>query len=167
MIETERLILRRFTPDDAEEHFPLLADPEINRYTGQTLVQTVEQTRQALLDHPIRDYEVFGYGRMACIEKSTGRLVGFSGMKYLPDLGETDVGYRFLRDSWGKGYATESAQVLMRECIREFGLRRVIRMADRRNTGSTRVLVKLGLSYEREIDVDGDGAMFDLYGLQV
>jgi RimJ/RimL family protein N-acetyltransferase len=166
MIKTERLILRRFTTDDAEEYFPLIADPEINRYTGQTLVETVEQARQALLDYPIRDYQVVGYGRMACIEKSSGRLIGFSGMKYLDDLGEADVGYRFVRDAWGKGYATESAQVLMQECLREFGLRRVIGMVDPSNEGSSRVLTKLGLAFERKIDVGAD-CMFDLYGVSL
>ncbi len=162
-IETERLILRRFTPDDAGEYFPLAADPDINRYTGQTLAHTVEQVRQLLIDHPIRDYDVVGYGRMACIEKSSGRLIGFSGMKYLADLQETDIGYRFVRDAWGKGYATESAAVLMRQCIDEFNLRRVIGLAYRQNTGSTKVLKKLGLAYEREIDIDGD--RLDLYAL--
>ncbi len=166
MIETERLILRRFTVDDAQEYFPLVADPEVNRYTGQTVVQTVEQARQILLDYPIRDYETFGYGRMACIEKSSGRLVGFSGMKYLPDLADADVGYRFIRDSWGKGYATESATVLMRECVREFSLRRVIGMVDPRSAGSSRVLTKLGLSFERNIDVDAD-CLFDLYSVSL
>jgi len=165
IIETERLILRRFTPDDAEAYLPLVGDPEVNRYTGQSLVQTVEQARQILLDYPIRDYEVIGYGRMACIEKSSGRLIGFSGMKYLADLQETDIGYRFVRDAWGKGYATESAAVLMRQCIDEFSLRRVIGLAYRQNTGSTKVLQKLGLAFEREIDIDGDG--LDLYALTI
>ncbi|MBV8635457.1 MAG: GNAT family N-acetyltransferase [Burkholderiaceae bacterium] len=161
LIETERLILRRFTPDDAEAYLPLVSDPEVNRYTAQDLVETVEQARQILLDYPIRDYETIGYGRMACIEKSSGRLVGFSGMKYLANLQETDIGYRFVRDAWGKGYATESASVLMQQCMQEFGLRRVIGLAYRQNTGSTKVLQKLGLVYEREIELDG--ATLDLF----
>jgi RimJ/RimL family protein N-acetyltransferase len=164
-IETERLILRRFTPDDAEAYFTLVGDPEVNRYTGQTLAQTVEQARQILLDYPIRDYEVVGYGRMACIEKSSGKLIGFSGMKYLPDLQETDIGYRFVRDAWGKGYATESATVLMRQCIEEFNLRRVIGLSFRANTASTHVLQKLGLAFEREIELGGE--RLDLFGMSV
>jgi len=166
-IETERLILRRFTTDDAEEYFPLVADPAVNRYTGQNLVQTVEQVRQLLLDLPIRDYEVIGYGRMACIEKSSGRLIGFSGMKYLPEFQEPDVGYRFVQDAWGKGYATESASVLMQQCIRDFKLRRVIGLVDRNNLGSSNVLKKLGLNFEREIKVDGYPTNLDFYGLDI
>jgi ribosomal-protein-alanine N-acetyltransferase len=166
-IETERLILRRFTPDDAEEYFPLVADPEVNRYTGQSLVQTIDQVRQILLDYPIRDYEVIGYGRMACIEKSTGRLIGFSGMKYLSDFQAPDVGYRFVQNAWGKGYATESASVLMQQCIRDFSLRRVIGLVDRNNGGSSNVLKKLGLSFEREIKLDSYPTNLDLYALHI
>jgi RimJ/RimL family protein N-acetyltransferase len=164
-IETERLILRRFTPDDAEEYFPLAADPEINRYTGQALVQSIDQVRQMLLDHPIRDYEVVGYGRMACIEKSSGKLIGFSGMKYLPDFQAPDVGYRFVQDVWGKGYATESASVLMQQCIRDFNPRRVIGLVDRNNNGSSNVLKKLGLVFESEIKLDSYPTNLDLYVL--
>jgi RimJ/RimL family protein N-acetyltransferase len=168
MLETERLILRRFTPDDAEAYFPLVSDPEINRYTGQTTpARTVEDARRFLLEYPIRDYATVGYGRMACIEKSSGRLIGFSGMKYLEDLGEADVGYRFVREAWGKGYATESARVLMDGCIREFGLRRVIGLVDRRNGDSAKVLMKLGLAYERQIPVGDYPGLLDLYGLSV
>lgn len=162
-IETERLILRRFTPDDAEAYFPLVGDPTLNRYTGQDLVNTVEDARQVLLNYPIRDYERHGYGRMACIEKSSGKLIGFSGMKYLPDLQEVDIGYRFLPDAWGKGYATESASVLMQQVITDFKLPRVIGMADRKNGGSIKVLQKLGLVFEREIEVEGYNGMLDLY----
>jgi ribosomal-protein-alanine N-acetyltransferase len=164
-METECLILRRFTADDAEQYLPLVSDPDINRYTGQALVQTVDEARQMLLDHPIREYAQHGYGRMACIEKSSGRLVGFSGVKYLAFLQEVEVGFRFLRDSWGKGYATESASVLMRESIREFGLRRVIGLTDAQNTASVHALKKLGLSYERQIRGERYPGLLDLYAL--
>jgi RimJ/RimL family protein N-acetyltransferase len=164
-IETERLILRRFTVDDAEEYFPLVGDAEVNRFTGQTLVKTIDEVREILLNYPIRDYEVVGYGRMACIEKSSGRLIGFSGMKYLEDLKDADVGYRFVKDAWGKGYATESASVLMQQCIRDFALKRVIGLVDRSNTGSSSVLKKLGLTFEREIKLDSYPTNLDFYVL--
>jgi len=163
IIETERLILRRFTPDDAEAYFPLVGDATLNRYTGQDLVHSVEEAREILLNYPIRDYGLYGYGRMAVIEKQSGKLIGFSGMKYLTELNDTDIGYRFLPEAWGKGYATESATVLMQQVIAEFKLPRVIGMADRKNGGSIKVLQKLGLAFEREIEVEGYDGMLDLY----
>jgi RimJ/RimL family protein N-acetyltransferase len=162
-METERLILRPYTLDDAEAWLPLITLPEIIRYTGETPASSVEQAREILRTRPLRDYEVHGYGRMAVIEKSSGRLVGFSGLKYLEDLGEVDVGYRFLPDCWGKGYATESARVLMDRGRREHGLARIVGMAHPENTASCRVLEKLGLRFERLLAADDQGVRFRLY----
>lgn len=166
-METERLILRRFTPEDAEEYFPLMSDPEVLRYTGDKPLESVEQVREMLLNRPIRDYGVVGYGRMACIEKSSSRLIGFSGLKYLEDLKEVDVGYRFVHDAWGKGYATESARVLMDVGVREHGLKRIIGLVDKRNTGSSNVLKKLGLTFERATKIGDYPTDLDVYGWNV
>jgi RimJ/RimL family protein N-acetyltransferase len=103
---------------------------------------------------------------MAVIEKASGRLVGFSGLKYLEDLREADVGYRFLPDCWGKGYATESARVLMEQGRREHGLTRIVGMVHPDNPASSRVLEKLGLRFERLLEPDEHGLRFRLYASQ-
>lgn len=162
-IETERLILRPFTLDDAEAWLPLITLPEIIRYTGDIPVSTLDEAREILRTRPLRDYAVHGYGRMAVIEKCSGRLVGFSGLKYLEDLGEVDVGYRFLPDCWGKGYATESARALMAQGVREHGAKRIVGMVHPENAASGRVLEKLGLVYERPLELDGHGVAYRLY----
>jgi RimJ/RimL family protein N-acetyltransferase len=100
---------------------------------------------------------------MACIEKCSGRLVGFSGLKYLEDLQEVDVGYRFLPDCWGKGYATESAKVLMQQGILEHGITRIIGLVQPENLASVRVLSKLGLTFERKIRPSGSASELELY----
>ncbi|MGO4476186.1 GNAT family N-acetyltransferase [Massilia sp. 2TAF26] len=162
-METERLILRPFTLDDAEAWLPLITLPEIIRYTGDTPVSTVDEAREILRTRPLRDYAVHGYGRMAVVEKSSARLVGFSGLKYLEDLDEVDVGYRFLPDCWGKGYATESARVLMVQGVREHGVKRIVGMVHPENAASGRVLEKLGLVYERPLELAGHGVAYRLY----
>jgi ribosomal-protein-alanine N-acetyltransferase len=163
VIDTERLLLRPFTLADAEAWLPLTSLPEIIRYTGDTPARSVEEAREILRTRPLRDYSVHGYGRMAVIEKSSGRLVGFSGLKYLEDLREADVGYRFLPDCWGKGYATESARVLMEQGRREHGLTRIVGMVHPENPASSRVLEKLGLRFERLLEPDEEGVRFRLY----
>lgn len=150
-LQTERLEIRPFTLQDAEAYWPLVSDPAVLRYTGEAPVNSIDAVRELLTSRPLRDYDMHGYGRMACIEKSTGRLVGFCGLKYLEDLQETDIGYRFLPDCWGKGYATESAQIIMQDGARALGLGRIIGLVEPENIGSVRVLEKLGLAFESKV----------------
>ena len=163
-IETQRLLIRRFTVDDAEAYWPLVSDPAVLRYVGEPALTSIAAVRDLLETRPLRDYRLHGYGRMACIDKDSGRLLGFSGLKYLDDLDETDVGYRFLPEAWGKGYATESAAAIMARQTAEFGLRRIIGLVEPENAGSVRVLKKLGLTFERRI-ADAAHGELDLYAV--
>lgn len=162
IMQTEHLFIRQFTLDDAEEYWPLVFDPAILRYTDGQPKATLDDVREILLGSPLKDYRVHGFGRMACVEKSTGRVVGFSGLKYLNDFDEIDIGYRFLPECWGKGYATESAKILMAHGISELGLRRIVGLVHPENVASKKVLEKLGLRFERELppDQDGETVMF-------
>lgn len=162
---TAQLLLRAFTVDDAEAYWPLVRDPQILRYTGEQPCTSVEQVRQLLQERPLRDYALHGYGRMACIEKSSGRLVGFSGLKFLEDLQEVDIGYRFLPECWGKGYATESARALLAEGVATHRLTRIIGLVMPENTASANVLKKLGLQLEARIQLAGEE--LDRYAMQL
>jgi RimJ/RimL family protein N-acetyltransferase len=162
-METTNLILRPFTLDDAEAWLPLISLPEIIRYTGDTPTSSVEEAREILRSRPLRDYAVHGFGRMAVIEKASGRLVGFSGLKYVAELDEVDIGYRFLPDCWGKGYATESARAVMEQDAREHGARRIVGTVHPDNPASGRVLEKLGLRFERVLEADENGVAFKLF----
>lgn len=165
MMQTEHLYLRRFTVDDAKEYWPLVSRREILGYTGEQPQATLDDVREILLTRPLKDYSVHGFGRMACIEKCTGRIVGFSGLKYLEGLNEVDIGYRFLPECWGKGYATESAAMRMRQCNSEFGVRRIVGLVHPENVASKRVLEKLGLRFERKLPQDDDGGTMMLYSI--
>ena len=150
-LQTERLELRPFTLDDAPAYWPLVSHPDVLRYTGESALQSLAEVRELLAARPLRDYVTHGYGRLACIEKATGELVGFCGLKYLEDLGETDIGYRFLPRCWGLGYATESARVAMRHGAEILGLKRIIGLVEPENAGSVRVLEKVGLELESRV----------------
>ena len=147
-IETDRLILRRFTLDDAPAYQRLNSDPAVLRYTYDPPIETLEEARRILQEAPLADYANYGYGRVACVLKETGELIGFSGLKYLPDYGETDIGYRFVQRCWGQGLATESALPMMVYGREALGLRRIVGIVDPDNRASARVLRKLGLVYE-------------------
>jgi ribosomal-protein-alanine N-acetyltransferase len=166
-METENLYLRRFTLDDAEAYWPLVSMPEIIRYTGDQAQASIDDARRILGSHPLRDYATHGFGRMACIEISSGRLVGFSGLKFVAELNEVDIGYRFLPDCWGKGYATESARVLMQQGANEHGVERIVGVVQPENVASARVLKKLGLDFERELTLHGDTDPVHLYATRM
>lgn len=164
VIETRRLLLRRFTVDDAEAYWPLVSDPDVLRYVGEPAITSLDAVRELLENRPLRDYRLYGYGRMACIDRDSGRLIGFSGLKYLDDMDETDIGYRFLPEAWGKGYATESAAAVLAVQSAQLGLRRVIGLVEPDNLASARVLKKLGLTFERRLADPAHGDL-DLYAV--
>ncbi len=167
ILRTQRLELRPFTLNDAEAFHPLVSDPQILRFTGEQPQTSLEQVREIIRTRLLADYQRYGYGRMACIELASGRLIGFSGLKYLDDLLEVDIGYRFLPDCWGKGYATESSQCLMDYGFKQLGLTRIIGLVMPDNRASAAVLHKIGLQYEGKVRVDDCEVELDLYARSV
>jgi len=162
-IETDRLILRPFVLEDAAAFQRLNADPLVRRYTYDAPMETLDDARRVLMEAPLADYASHGYGRVACVLKDSGELIGFSGLKFLPDMDETDIGYRFLRAHWGKGYATESARPMMAYGRDVLGLERIIGLVDPDNVGSVHVLEKLGLRYESTVFYADIGKDMHLY----
>ncbi len=151
IFETDRLLVRRYVEGDAEAFFELNTDPEVLRFVPDKALLNVEQARQILIDHPIADYRKHGYGRGACILKSTGEQIGFAGLKYLDELGEVDVAYRLLPAFWGRGLATEAAIASVRLGFEELGLKQVIGLVMPKNIASVRVLEKAGLRYTETV----------------
>jgi RimJ/RimL family protein N-acetyltransferase len=154
ILQTERLLLREFVVDDAEAFQAFNGDPVVMRYTGEPPSRNVEQLRQQIRDYP--DYRRNGYGRWAVVLKQEDRVVGFNGLKYLPELDEVDLGYRFHRDYWGRGIATESGLAVVAHGFADLGLRRIIGLVMDGNDRSIRVLEKLGMSRDGSVEFCGD-----------
>jgi RimJ/RimL family protein N-acetyltransferase len=155
VIDTGRLILRRFTPDDLEAFYRLGSRPEIIRYAQSTALGSLEEARELMNAAPFRDYATYGYGRFACVWKPTGLVIGFSGVKYVPEIGDTELGYRFLPEFWGLGLATEAGRASIDFTRAELGLKRLVAMVHPDNLASARVLAKLGFSVERQLRYSG------------
>lgn len=146
MIETTRLLLRPFTPDDLDSFAALNADPEVMRYIGDGKPQSKDQTEMrlnAVLDH----WKQHGFGLFTAIEKASGDFVGFCGLKYLDTSSEIEVGYRLAKKFWGRGLATEGARASLRYGFETLGLDRIVAVAQPANTASCRVIEKIGLRY--------------------
>lgn len=155
ILETDRLLVREFMEEDAEAFFRLNSNPDVVRFVPDKPVLDVEQARQLLVDHPIADYRKHGFGRGACILKSTGEQIGFAGLKYLEELGEVDVAYRLLPSHWGKGFATEVALASVGFGFTQLGLERIVGLVMPENTASARVLEKTGLRYVETVEFWG------------
>jgi [ribosomal protein S5]-alanine N-acetyltransferase len=151
ILETDRLLLREYVEEDAEAFFKLNSHPEVLRFVPDKQLLNVEQARQILIDHPIADYRKYGFGRGACILKSTGEQIGFAGLKYLEELGEVDVAYRLMPTHWGLGLATEAALASVRYGFADLGLKRIIGLVMPENIASVRVLEKIGLRYAETV----------------
>lgn len=160
--ETERLYLREITPDDAEQAYLLNSDPEVIRHTGDRPFEDVESAARFLetYDH----YRRYGFGRWAVIQKSNHGFLGWCGLKYSPELDEHDIGFRFFRSNWGKGFATEAGQKCLELGFNRFQLAVITGRVMRANSASVRVLEKLGLRFFNSFDFDGQEGL--LYRIQ-
>jgi len=151
-LETERLILRRFTQDDVENLVELDSDPEVMRYLNGGIATPREVVEQQILQRFLSYYERYdGFGVWAAIERSSGAFIGWFSFRphdeSRPD--EAEVGYRLRRSAWGRGYATEGAQALIRKGFTELGGQRVTANTYEHNSASRRVMEKVGMTLAR------------------
>lgn len=153
-IQTPRLLLRPFTMDDVGDSYRLNLDPEVTRFTGDGGVVSHNEIERRIREDVIGDYDKFGYGRMAVILKKENCFIGFAGLKYLPDLNETDLGYRLERNCWGQGLATEAGKACLEYGFEKLGLETITSMVLPENLASIRVLDKLGFKPDGQ-SVDG------------
>ncbi len=155
-IETERLLIRPFRMDDIEASYVMNTDPEVTRYTGDGGVVSKEEMERRIVQNVFGDYKKHGFGRLAVEWKADNKFIGFTGLKYLEDMNEVDLGYRFMREYWGKGIASESARASLRYGFETLQLNRIIGMVLPENIASVRVLEKLGFEHEKDISEEGE-----------
>jgi RimJ/RimL family protein N-acetyltransferase len=168
VIDTGRLILRRFTLDDLRPFYDLCSRPEIIRYAQSTPLASLEDARAMMHAAPFHDYETYGFGRFACVWKDSGAVIGFSGVKYVPEIGETELGYRFMPEFWGMGLATEAGRASIEFAGSDLGLRRLVAMVHPENLASANVLIKLGFAVERQLRYSGlQGVDVNLFSMEI
>lgn len=155
-LETARLVLRRFAPDDVDALYELDADPAVTRFINGGRPTPREVIRDEQLPAYLRQYDAHpGYGRWAAIEKATGAFLGWFALTAQDDEpGTAELGYRLRRDAWGQGYATEGSRALVDKGFAELGMRRVTANTMTVNTGSRRVMEKTGLRLLRTFFLD-------------
>ncbi|MEE9432574.1 MAG: GNAT family N-acetyltransferase [Melioribacteraceae bacterium] len=153
ILETNRLVLREFENSDAENMFELNSDREVIKYTGDKPFESIKQAKYFLSNYS--DYKKNGFGRWAVIEKETNNFIGWCGLKSNEDS-FVDIGFRFLRRFWGKGYATESAKACLDYGFQKLNLNEIVGRANKENNQSICVLEKIDMSFWKNGSCCGD-----------
>ncbi len=154
-LNTERLILRHFTEADAEHLVAMDGNPEVMRYIGSPLPD-VEAYRARIRTLFLPYYDRFEhYGFWPAVAKATGEFLGWFHLRPALDYrfaveagyepGDVDLGYRFRKETWGRGYATEGARALVENAFTHTDAARVVAAVLVDNAASVRVLEKAGL----------------------
>ena len=162
--ETDRLLLRQLTPDDAEVMLALLNDSGFLRYIGDRGVRTLDDARGYIRDRIISTYEQHGFGMYLVVRRSDGEPVGICGLVKRDALEDVDLGYALLSEYRGSGYARESAQAVLALAHDAFGLKRVVAIVQPDNADSIRLLENLGMTREGFIRLKADAPEVLLYG---
>lgn len=147
-VTTERLILRNLEAEDCEGMYQLDSDPEVHRYLGNNPIQTREQAAE-VIQFVQQQYNERGIGRWAVIDKNSGEFLGWCGIKLILEAGYPrqnfyEVGYRFRREFWGRGYATEACLACRDWAFNNLEIDVLYGMANIDNAGSLNVLSKCG-----------------------
>jgi RimJ/RimL family protein N-acetyltransferase len=164
-LETDRLVLRRFTSADADNLVNLDADPDVMRFVTGGVPTSRAEIQNEVLPAFLAYYQRYeGYGFWAAIERATGEFLGWFHFRPRQDSppGQVELGYRLRKSAWGNGYATEGSRALIRKGFTEHGVQRVVAEAMAVNLASRRVMEKVGLKLVRTFHapwpypIDGD-----------
>ncbi len=168
-VSTQRLLLRRWQARDRAPFAAMYADPEVMRFIGSDNIMTEGQVAA-----DIATYETFwdenGFGQFAVELRQTGQLIGFVGLAehtLLPEYASfTEIGWRFARHVWGKGYAKEAAKAAMDFGVNNCGLSDIVSVCHIENIASERIMQTIGLKLDRTSVAPNNGRSIKIYTLQ-
>jgi ribosomal-protein-alanine N-acetyltransferase len=163
VLETERLILRRFTVADDAFILVLLNDPAWLRFIGDKGVKTLADARDYLRKGPIDMYERLGFGAYLAVRKSDSAPLGLCGLIKRDALPDVDLGFAFLPPYRRMGYAYEAASAVVVYGRTAIGLHRLVAITSPDNVVSARLLEKLGFVFEKSIHLGDNGPEVRLF----
>lgn len=148
MLETERLLMRKFTLEDLDKLIELRSDDEVIKYLGGRTLQNPKAIEKRLRFY-LDCYAKFNFGMCALVRKETGEMFGWSGLQPLDGTTEIEVGYGMIKKFWGMGIGYECARAWLDYGFNTVGLERIVAVAAPENTGSWRIMEKCGMRYEK------------------
>jgi RimJ/RimL family protein N-acetyltransferase len=163
VLETNRLLLRYFTSDDAAFILRLLNEPSFIQNVGDKGVRTLEQASSYLLEGPIKSYQIHGHGLYLVALKESLQPIGMCGLLKRDQFEDIDLGYAFLPEHWSKGYAFESASAVLKFGLNVLGRTKTLAIVSPGNAASIKVLHKLGFSFSKFVQMPPDNSEVALY----
>jgi RimJ/RimL family protein N-acetyltransferase len=163
VFETDRLVLRKLSIDDAEFILELLNGPSFRRFIGDKGVRTLDDAREYILQGPLASYDRHGFGLYLTVLKDGAVPIGICGLLKRESLADVDIGFAFLPAFWSRGYALESASAVKAYGLGVLALKRIVAITNPDNEASVKLLEKIGLKYERMIRLSEDGPEISLY----
>lgn len=146
LIETERLLLRMFRAEDLDTVYHLFSDADVQKHLSVENKRTREQLK-VTLKNLVSRWDERGFGVWCVTEKKTDEIVGYCGFQYFDDMPEVEIIFAFLKNFWGKGFATEAAKACLRYWFEELTSDEMFAATSPKNFASLRVLEKIGMSY--------------------
>jgi len=167
VLETDRLVLRRLSVEDAAFILQLVNEPSFLRFIGDKGVTTLDDARDYILRDPADSYERFGFGLYLCEQIDSKAPIGMCGLIKRECLDDVDIGFAFLPEFWGKGYCYEAAAAVLAMAKSAFGLHRIVAVTSIDNDRSIRVLEKLGMKFEGMVKLSDDAPEVKLFARDV
>jgi RimJ/RimL family protein N-acetyltransferase len=153
-LRTPRLNLRPLLPEEAGVLHRIYQSEGVLRYFPNPAPPPLEKLQRFVAGQQAH-WEEHGYGNWGILPDGEREIIGWAGLQYLPELGETEVGFLLDRPFWGKGYATEAALASLRFGFEGFNLDHIIALVHPENLASRRVIEKCGLTYEESLSLWG------------
>ncbi len=163
VLETDRLILRWLEPDDAPFILEWLNHPSFLHFIGDRGVGTIEEARGYISQGPGQSYAEHGFGLYLVELKDDLRPIGMCGLLRRETLEDVDLGFAFLPQYWGQGYAFESTKAVLAHGRADFDLKRIVALTSSDNEASIRLLEKLGMRFERTVRLADDAPEVKLF----
>ncbi len=162
---TDRLVLCPITVNESAFIFELLNSPGWLEFIGDRGIKTLDDARNYILQKMIHGYEQHGVGLLLVKLKTNETAIGICGLIKRPGLDDIDIGFAFLPEFTGKGYAFEAASICVIDAFKTRKLNRIVAITIEANTHSRRLLEKIGLRFEKKFFMEGDPEELMLYSI--
>jgi RimJ/RimL family protein N-acetyltransferase len=156
VLDTKRLQLRHFTLDDAPFILELVNDPSWIQFIGDRGIRTLAQAEEYLQNGPMASYAEHGFGLYLVQRKFDNVRLGMCGLVKRPSLPHVDIGFAFLPQFTGYGYAFEAATAVLHHAHHDLNLSPIVAIVAPDNQRSIKLLQKLGLHFQEMISLVED-----------